>query len=154
MKIEIKSTYDIPWINNIADVFKGFMDESEKFKARFSKDIKCMLFLYEASYLSTKDEKIMDEARDFAEKHLKDYINNVKNQNENLGKLVSHALELPLHWREPRHEARWFIDFYETSTPAKDINKPHLLEFAKLDYNMVQSIYQDDLKYMLRYYFS
>ncbi|EXC08938.1 hypothetical protein L484_003391 [Morus notabilis] len=56
---------------------------------------------------------------------------------------VSHALELPLHWRMRRLEARWFIDVYE--------KKPHMnsviLELAKLDFNMVQSMHQEDLKY-------
>ncbi|KAL8154782.1 terpene synthase 10-like [Apium graveolens] len=134
------------------DAFNGFMDESGKFKATLGKDMKCMLFLYEASYLSTKDEKIMDEARNFAEKQLKDYIDNISDQNGKLCTLVSHALELPLHWREPRHEARWFIDFYEASAPSKHRDNSLLLDFAKLDYNMVQFIYQNDLKHMSRWW--
>ncbi|KAK1556294.1 hypothetical protein Q3G72_002196 [Acer saccharum] len=52
------------------------------------------------------------------------------------------ALELPLHWRTSRVGARWFIDIYERS---KDMNNI-LLEFAKLDFNIMQGIYQQELK--------
>ena len=105
-----------------------------------------MLYLYEASYLSTSGESILDEARDFTTKHLQEYLKNNTDDN-NLAILVSHALELPLHWRMLRLEARWFIDVYE-----KTNNKStSLLEFAKLDFNMVQAIHQEDLKDMSRY---
>lgn len=140
-------SFDVP-----QDIFKEFMDESGKFKPSLSKDMKGMISLYEASYLSIKNEKIMDEAQDFATKHMKDYINDINSsKDENLTKLVSHALEFPQHWREPRQEARWFIDFYETSAPAEDYVS-NLLYFAKLDYNMVQSIYQDDLRYLSKWW--
>ncbi|KAF1001911.1 hypothetical protein AG4045_023791 [Apium graveolens] len=140
-------SFDVP-----QEIFKEFMDESGKFKASLSKDMKGMVSLYEASYLSIKKEKIMDEAQDFATKHMKDYINDINStKDENLIKLVSHALEFPQHWREPRQEARWFIDFYETSAPAEDYVSS-LLYFAKLDYNMVQSIYQDELKNLSKWW--
>nr|AHC54050.1 gamma-terpinene synthase [Coriandrum sativum] len=140
-------SFDVP-----EEIFKEFMDESGKFKASLSKDMKGIVSLYEASYLSIKNEKIMDEAQGFATKHMKDYISDINNtKDKNLIKLVSHALEFPQHWREPRQEARWFIDFYETSAPAEDYVS-NFLYFAKLDYNMVQSIYQDDLKYLSKWW--
>ena len=114
--------------------------------------MKGMLYLYEASYHSKTNEKILDEAQRFTTKHMTDYINNSKtNKDEKLSKLVSRALELPLHWTETRHEARWYIDYFETSALAEDINYSDLLRFAKLDYNMLQAIYQDELKESSRY---
>ncbi|KAK1355753.1 (+)-delta-cadinene synthase [Heracleum sosnowskyi] len=134
------------------EIFKEFMDYSGKFKASLSKDMVGVVSLYEASYLSIRNENIMDEAQDFATKHMEDYINEINSvKDENLVKLVRHALEFPQHWREARQEARWFIDFYETSAPAEDYVSS-LLYFAKLDYNMVQSIYQDDLKYLSKWW--
>ncbi|GMP87024.1 hypothetical protein CsSME_00039573 [Camellia sinensis var. sinensis] len=91
-------------------------------------------------------ESILEEARDFATKHLKEYLK--KRTDPNLAMLVSHALELPLHWTMPRMEARWFIDAYERRS---DMN-PTLLEFAKLDFNMVQAIHQEDLKHVSRWW--
>jgi hypothetical protein len=61
--------------------------------------------------------------------------------------LVSHALELPLAWRMLRLEAHWFINLYETKTDME----PVLLELAKLDFNMVQAVLQEDLKDSSRY---
>ncbi|GKU94223.1 hypothetical protein SLEP1_g7749 [Rubroshorea leprosula] len=43
----------------------------------------------------------------------------------------------------PRMEARWFIEVYQRSP---DMN-PLLLDLAKLDFNMVQAIFQEDLKH-------
>ncbi|XAR68586.1 (-)-alpha-terpineol synthase [Bertholletia excelsa] len=62
--------------------------------------------------------------------------------------LVSHALEVPLHWRVLRLEARWFIDVY-MRRPSMN---PALLWFAKLDYNIVQATYQEDLKHVSRWW--
>ena len=114
------------------------------FKACLSEDIQGILCLYEASYLSIEGESILEEARVFAKKHLEACLQ--QNIDENLAILVSHALELPLHWRMLRLEARWFIDACER---RQDMN-PILLEFAKLDYNMVQAKHQEDLKYASR----
>ncbi|KAH7533008.1 hypothetical protein FEM48_Zijuj04G0084100 [Ziziphus jujuba var. spinosa] len=60
---------------------------------------------------------------------------------------VNHALELPLHWRMLRLETRWFIDVYEK---RQDMNRS-LLELAELDFNLVQSTHQEDLKYASRW---
>ena len=72
-------------------------------------------------------ENILEEAREFSKKHLQEFIN--QNKDQNLSIIVSHALELPLHWRISRVEARWFIDVYRS---REDMN-PILLELAKLD---------------------
>ncbi|KAH7532990.1 hypothetical protein FEM48_Zijuj04G0082000 [Ziziphus jujuba var. spinosa] len=55
--------------------------------------------------------------------------------------------ELPLHQRMQRLEARWYIESY---SKRSDPNQ-HLLQLAKLDFNMVQSIQQKELKDMSRW---
>jgi hypothetical protein len=129
-----------------ADVFNSFKDEQGNFKNCLRDDVKGMLNLYEASYYLVNGESILEEARDFSEKHLKEYS---KEQNEDhyLSLLVNHSLELPLHWRMQRMEARWFIDAYGRK---RDLN-PILLEFAGLDFNMVQAKYQEDIRHASRY---
>ncbi|MCL7042062.1 hypothetical protein MKW94_013452 [Papaver nudicaule] len=64
-------------------------------------------------------------------------------------RFVTHALGLPIHWRMQRLEARWYIETYEM---VEDGMEPLLLEFAKLDFNMVQATYQEDLKYISRWW--
>lgn len=105
-----------------------------------------MLNLYEATFHMVKGETTLEEARDLTTKHLKEYVKN-KDENDALSTLVSHALEIPLHWTVPILEARWFIDFYERSQ-----DKNHtLLKLSKLNFNILQSTYQEDLKDLSRY---
>ncbi|OMP12676.1 hypothetical protein COLO4_02890 [Corchorus olitorius] len=61
------------------DVFSSFLDEVGNFKASLSMDCKGLLNLYEASYLLVEDERILENARDFAAKHLKEYLKKQKN---------------------------------------------------------------------------
>ncbi|XP_057485972.1 (-)-alpha-terpineol synthase-like isoform X2 [Actinidia eriantha] len=130
------------------DVFKNFTDEIGNFKTYLCEDAKGLLYLYEASYFSFEGERILDEARDFATKNLKKILNRKDMiDDEDLTILVSHALEVPTHWRMQRLEARWFIDMYERRTNLS----PTLLLLAKLDFNMVQATHQEDLKHMSRW---
>lgn len=118
-----------------------------------SVDIKGMLSLYQASFLSLEGETVLEEAREFSSRHLKEFVkqNNKDISNEILSVLVSHALESPLHWRVPRVEARWFINLFETNQNMISIITPSLLKLAKLDFNMVQLKHQQDLKYALKW---
>ncbi|XP_071722521.1 terpene synthase 10-like [Rutidosis leptorrhynchoides] len=133
--------------NVSADVFNIFKDENRSFETSLCNDVKGMLQLYEASYLLVEGENIMEDARHFATKHLKEYVKK-EDRNLYLSLLVSHALELPLHWRITRSEARWFINTYEIK---EDMN-PDLLALAKLDFNIVQAIHQDDLRYSSKWW--
>ncbi|KAG5223910.1 terpene synthase [Salix suchowensis] len=129
------------------EVFNQFKDEQGNFRAWLHDDLKGMLYLYEASHLLVEGESILDDARDFTAKNLEKYVKKC-NTSEYLSKLVSHALELPLAWRMLRLEANWFINVYETKTDME----PILLELAKLDFNMVQAIHQEDLKHSARWW--
>uniref|UniRef100_F6I5S9 (-)-alpha-terpineol synthase n=1 Tax=Vitis vinifera TaxID=29760 RepID=F6I5S9_VITVI len=124
------------------DVFHIFINKMGTVKPWLNEDIKGILCLYEASYLSVEGENILEEARDFTRNFLEEYLERTVDQND-LTAIINHAMELPLHWRMLRLEARWFIDVYERSQGMN----PILLELAKLDYNMVQATYQEDLKH-------
>ncbi|EOY24798.1 Myrcene synthase, chloroplastic, putative [Theobroma cacao] len=128
------------------EVFSTFTDEKGNFKASLCEDCKGLLNLYEASYHLVEGENMLEKARDFAAKRLKEYLK--QNKDPYLSLLVEHALELPLHWRMPRFEARFFIDVYE----GREDRNPILLELAKLDFNMVQAAHQDDLKYASKWW--
>ncbi|KAL3504222.1 hypothetical protein ACH5RR_034063 [Cinchona calisaya] len=127
------------------EIFDIFKDEKGVFKSSVCDDAKGMLSLYEASYLN-KNESNLELAREFTSKYLKKHLDDEKRMDQQLVALVQHALELPLHWRVIPLEARWFIDEYEKRS---DMN-PFLLELAKLNFNIVQATYQNDLKYASR----
>lgn len=129
----------------VADVFDNFLDEMGNFNKCISIDIKGLLSLYEASFYSMENEPIMDEARDFTKHPLTKFVKT--NSKSDLSLLVDHALEFPLKWRVPRCEALWFIKFL--SERRQNANCV-ILQFAELDFNLVQSIHQDELKYTSR----
>ncbi|KAF2284341.1 hypothetical protein GH714_020893 [Hevea brasiliensis] len=76
------------------------------FKMCLSEDWEGMLSLYEASFLSEEGESILQFARDFTTTSLKKYVE--QSEDQNLSMIISHALELPLHWRMLRLESRWW----------------------------------------------
>ncbi|XP_019453844.1 PREDICTED: (-)-alpha-terpineol synthase-like isoform X4 [Lupinus angustifolius] len=131
--------------NISTDVFVSFLDEAGNFKKCHSFGAKEMLSLYEATFHSFEDETIMNKARDFTLEFLKEYL--TKNKGNHLSLLTSHALELPLHWRIDRWEARWFIDAYR----RRENMSPAILQLAIVDFNIVQAIYQEELKYTSRW---
>ncbi|KAL3627586.1 hypothetical protein CASFOL_028949 [Castilleja foliolosa] len=128
------------------EVFSSFMDKDGNFKACLASDIKGILSLYEASYLSMENEKILDLAKEFSTHHLKERLDQITDPS--LVELVKHALELPVHWRVHKLEAQWFINVYESKLGSNIV----LLQLAKLDYNMVQAKYQQELKQLSRWY--
>ena len=92
-----------------------------------------MLSLYEASFLAMEGEGLLDEARHFAIQHLSEYLKS--NGDGIICSMVRHALELPLYWRMPRLEARWFIDLYRRKPEPNLVS----LNLVTLDFNIVQS---------------
>ncbi|XP_057451298.1 myrcene synthase, chloroplastic-like isoform X2 [Lotus japonicus] len=130
-----------------SDVFIHFKDDQGGFKKSRTLDVEGLLSLYEASFHSFEDETILDEAKDFTSKFLKEYLNERKGNNYT-SLLINHALELPLHWRNPRWEAQWFINVYE----MKQNMIPTLLQLAKLSFNIGQAIYIEELKESSRWW--
>ncbi|XP_039172325.1 alpha-bisabolol synthase-like [Eucalyptus grandis] len=119
---------------------KGMFNESLK------KDARGLLSLYEASFHGLEGETIVDEAWNFASKHLKDL--NLDEVPANLARHVSHAIDMSIHWRPNRLGARWFMHMYE-----KQQDKiPSLLQLAKLDFNIVQSIHKKEVSNLARWW--
>ncbi|RYR00111.1 hypothetical protein Ahy_B07g088193 [Arachis hypogaea] len=131
-----------------ADVFDFFLKETNNFNEHQSSlGIEGILSLYEASFYLVEEETILDDAKKYSSKILKEHVKR-NDDGSYTSLLINHSLEYPLHWRVPRWEALWFINTYEKSL---NLN-PTLLQFAKLDFNIVQSIYQEELKDMSRWW--
>nr|QYL01201.1 terpene synthase 11 [Stevia rebaudiana] len=131
------------------EIFNDNIDENGVVKGHLHEGIVSMLNLYEACYHSVEDESILDNARIFTEKYLKQAIQNDIDDKYNAS-LINRALVFPLHWMPPRVEAKWFIDVYEKRNGIN--NNPMVLELAKLDFNMVQAVHQEDLKNASRWW--
>ncbi|CAM9001499.1 unnamed protein product [Rhodiola kirilowii] len=128
------------------DVLKLFLDDTGKFKLSLCADIRGLISLYEASYLATEGEAIMDKARVFATTNL----SKIKMTDDvYLDVLSARALDMPLHWRTDRSEARWFI---EQAYEKKPNMSPLLLQFAKLDFNIVHAKYLEELRDLARWW--
>lgn len=91
----LKLMSDMMWMTR-ADMFKTFKDQKGNYKECISQDVKGMLSLYEATFLGYEGEDILEEARDFTCKHLKQIKQEISNSSL-LSEQVNHALELPIH---------------------------------------------------------
>lgn len=130
------------------DVFDKFTNADGRFHESLEGDIKGLLSLYEASFLGSVREDVLEEAKSFSTKHLNDYLLG-KLETDILAEKLQQSLEIPLYWRMQRNEAQNFINLYPTDDPK---NSVLLLELAKLDYNLLQSIHQKELKELARWW--
>ncbi|KAF2309601.1 hypothetical protein GH714_004160 [Hevea brasiliensis] len=125
------------------DVFKKFKDSNGEFKKSIIKDVRGILSLYEASFMSVHGEDILDEALEFTRSHLESLAMQSK---PHYSERIKNALILPFHKGVPRAEAWQYISFYEKEESPNEF----LLEFAKLDFNRVQLLQREELKVMAR----
>ncbi|AES67304.1 putative geranyl diphosphate diphosphatase [Medicago truncatula] len=128
-----------------SDVFRKFLDKSGNFNESLTKDVWGMLSLYEASYLGTEDEEILKKAMEFSRARLSELIPHLSPE---VGRNIAKSLTLPKHLRMARLEARNYMEEY-----SKGSNQiPALLELAKLDSDMVQSLHQRELAEICRWW--
>ncbi|XVF77857.1 hypothetical protein PTKIN_Ptkin14bG0080900 [Pterospermum kingtungense] len=127
------------------DVFKKFMERDGKFLDSLGEDVSGLLSLYEASYLGMPDEHVLDEALSFSTKNL---LVQMKKMEGHMAEQIQRSLEFPLHWRMPWTESRDFIHIYQRD----DKMNPVLLELAKLNYNVTQSVYLTELQQLVEWW--
>ncbi|CAI0441021.1 unnamed protein product [Linum tenue] len=124
--------------------FKKDGGRGEFKKEIIASDIKGMLNLYEAAYLRTEEDAILDEAIEFTKLHL---MNNAELESP-MAELVAHSLEMPLRKGVKRVEHLFFVPMYE-KFHGHDVA---LLELAKLSFNVVQDLYQKELKVLTEWW--
>ncbi|CAI0457089.1 unnamed protein product [Linum tenue] len=124
------------------DAFRKLKNSEGRFKEWVSRDRQGLLSLYEAAHLAFNGEDILDEALIFATKNLKSPSIIQHNTNPNsFQKQIDFALRFPAWKCVPRSLARHSIDFYSENTSQNQ----KLLMFAKMDFNMVQNLHQQEL---------
>ena len=122
-----------------ADVFIKFKEAEGSFKAILKNDVKGLLSLYKATYLCTLEDYILDEVLNFAKVHLKTME---KQMRPILATRVLDALEMPLHRRMRRLEAKNYISIYQEDEGRINV----VLELAKLDFHLLQSIHREEVR--------
>ncbi|XP_042399446.1 alpha-humulene synthase [Zingiber officinale] len=122
-----------------ADVFNKFKDEKGRFLSTLNGDAKGLLSLYNAAYLGTHEETILDEAISFTKCQLESLLGELE---QPLATEVSFFLETPLCRRTKRLMVRKYIPIYQENVMRNDT----ILELAKLDFNLLQSLHQEEVK--------
>ncbi|CAO2205705.1 unnamed protein product [Urochloa humidicola] len=120
-----------------SDVFLKFRDEQGNIT---SDDVNCLLTLYDAAHLRTHGEEILDSIITFNKSRLQSLMKT--DLEPDLKEEVRFTLETTRFRRVERVEARRYISVYE----KKDRRNQAILEFAKLDYNILQVLYCEELK--------
>ncbi|CAL1379977.1 unnamed protein product [Linum trigynum] len=133
--------------NVSSDIFKRFKsDEGDEFKQEIVSDLEGLLSLYEAGYLRTQGESILDEAVDFTKPHLAAAA--AAAEDSTLAERIAHALKWPHRKGMKRVEHLFFISIYE-KTQGHDEG---LLKLAKLTFNVVQHLYQKELRVLTKWW--
>ncbi|KAK8356214.1 hypothetical protein V6Z12_A05G340300 [Gossypium hirsutum] len=127
------------------DMFGKFKGGDGRFMGSLCGDVEGLLSLNEASFMAIQGEKILEEAKGCSSENLKNVIGKLEKVK---AKQVQRSLEVPLYWSMERIEARNFIDSYAMD----DSNNSVLLDLGKLDYNLIQPIYQQELKQLAEWW--
>lgn len=104
-----------------------------------SNDTRSMLSMYNAAHLRIHGEEILDNAITSTKKHLQSVMEHLQTP---LAEEAQYALETPLFRRLRRVEARHYISVYEKMNTRNEA----ILEFAKLDFSILQALYCEELK--------
>uniref|UniRef100_A0A0E0LR34 Terpene synthase n=1 Tax=Oryza punctata TaxID=4537 RepID=A0A0E0LR34_ORYPU len=120
------------------DVFQRFRDKEGNFTCDDNNGTRSMLSLYNAAHVRIHGEDILDDAIIFTRNYLQSAVKHLQSP---MAAEVCCALRSPLFRRPRRVEARHYISVYE-KLPTRNET---ILEFAKLDFTILQSLYCEEL---------
>ncbi|KAL8141265.1 hypothetical protein V2J09_007286, partial [Rumex salicifolius] len=127
--------------NHVAYVFRKFMDEQGNFLETLKDDAESMLSLYEATHVREHGEDILEKALEFSKNHLKAIVDDTQTMHPFESRILR-ALKYPIQKSVTRLEPRHFISFYEQDP----CHNHSMLRFAKLDCNLLQSMYKEEIE--------
>nr|UYW66144.1 delta-cadinene synthase [Salvia pomifera] len=128
-----------------SDVFNGLVDEEGNLKEWLISDVEGMLSLYEASNYGTNEEEILEKILQSTSSHLESLL---PQMSTSLSKRVKEALEMPISKTLMRLGAKKYIPMYQEIESHNEL----LLNFAKLDFNIMQKIHQRELNHITRWW--
>ncbi|GFZ06550.1 terpenoid cyclases/Protein prenyltransferases superfamily protein [Actinidia rufa] len=127
------------------EMFNKFKNNQGKFQECLIGDAVGILSLYEATHLRVRGEEILDEALTFTTHHLESMVPNLSNP---IAEHVVNALNQSIHKGLTRLDARCYISFHEQD----DSHNKDLLNFAKLDFNLLQKLHQREPSEITRWW--
>jgi (S)-beta-macrocarpene synthase len=98
-----------------------------------------LLSLYNAAYLRTRDEEVLDQAIPYTTRRLQEALPHLESP---LVMEVSSFLDIPLFKKVGIIEARNYIPIYEKEYTRNEV----VLEFAKLNFNLQQLVFCQEIK--------
>nr|WGJ64112.1 beta-caryophyllene synthase [Oenanthe javanica] len=125
--------------------FFKYMDANRKFKECLLRDTRGLLSLYEATHFMVHEEEILEEALQFTTFHLENLKSDLNNP---LASQISHALKYPIRKNLNRLGVRQYISAQEKN----DSSHNEVLKFAKLDFNRLQKMYQQEIGHITRWW--
>ncbi|KAG5255118.1 (-)-germacrene synthase [Salix suchowensis] len=120
------------------DVFGKFKNSQGTFSDSLANDTRGILSLYEATHLRVHGDEILEEALVFTTSRL-EFL--ATHSSSPLREKINHALKQPLRKGIPRLEARQYFSMYQEDPSCSEV----LLNFAKLDFNILQKHHQKEL---------
>ncbi|KAK9049066.1 hypothetical protein SSX86_031968 [Deinandra increscens subsp. villosa] len=130
------------------DTFSGYKDENGSFKESLTNDVQGLLELYEATYLRVKGEVVLEDALVFTRIHLNEIARGLSGSDSKLSTHIKDALKQTIRKRLPRLEALRYITLYQ----QQDFHNESLLELAKLEFNLLQSLHRKELSQVSRWW--
>ncbi|KAL9366365.1 hypothetical protein Peur_037564 [Populus x canadensis] len=120
------------------DVFGKFKNSQGTFNDSLANDTRGILSLYEATHLRVHGDEVLEEALVFTTSHL-EFL--ATHSSSPLRAKINHALKQPVRKNIPRLEARHYFSIYQEDPSCSEV----LLNFAKLDFNVLQKQHQKEL---------
>ncbi|XP_024013603.1 alpha-humulene/(-)-(E)-beta-caryophyllene synthase [Eutrema salsugineum] len=127
------------------DMFDKFKNKDGEFKEHLAEDARGMLCLFEAAHWSTHGEDILDEALSYSRSHLEGLASR---SSPHLAVRIKNVLKHAYPRGIPRIETRQYITYYE----AEGSHDQTLLQFAKVDFNLLQMQHREELGQVFRWY--
>ncbi|RDY00892.1 putative sesquiterpene synthase, partial [Mucuna pruriens] len=121
-----------------SNVFNKFKNDQGNFNETLANDIQGLCSLYEATHLRTHEDDILEEACDFSNTRLMSLSNQMS---PSLSAQIKHCLRQPLNKSVLKLEAKYHMTIYEQD----HFHNETLLTFAKLDFNILQKMYQKEI---------
>ncbi|KAH0723720.1 hypothetical protein KY290_005423 [Solanum tuberosum] len=126
--------------------YMKFTNDQGNFKKELINNVHGMLSFYEAAQFRVHGEEILDEALNCTTTQLKLIL--PKLSNSHLAQQVANALKVTIKDSIVRVETRKYISFYQQNQNHNQV----LLNFAKLDFNILQRLHKKELSDITRWW--